>query len=444
MSKRYLFCLMVLLMTGCATRNEQPKPEQLSATEQPEQLTSTPVITKTQFPATTVAPTISPSPTITPTPTETFVPTPTQFAGGGKISVWDFSNQTPLLLRMNSDGSEVKQVFSFDEIEGDYSIFDVGSIFSMDGRFLLFPAVDKSNGAFTYFLLDTGDKTVRPVHSFPFKTLVPVNANFYLNRDVLLFTIRDSQSSDDLNSQFAKIVMIDLAADNNLIDLPNVGKSTFLEGVLPDGSLLVSKKRDDGQFDRVIIELNGEEVKSLDIDGQIEDILDRSISNRPYLWNAITDREGSTPPKVNGKYLYLKECAETSEFYTCSLFQVDLSESSVKEIINLPGESIFSFDVSSDNMKVAYRHCKYLDLLGNVNKCNLGLLDLQTEEILFEIPNGEKPVWSPDGRYFVYIDEIIENFYVQSSTLMRSSWDGSEIIEILPGNDKVNNPDWSE
>jgi hypothetical protein len=67
---------------------------------------------------------------------------------------------------------------------------------------------------------------------------------------------------------------------------------------------------------------------------------------------------------------------------------------------------------------------------------------MKTGEILFEIKNGAQPVWSPDSQYFIYLDRVVENQYLQSTILMMADRNGQERFVLVPETDRVGDPAW--
>jgi hypothetical protein len=87
--------------------------------------------------------------------------------------------------------------------------------------------------------------------------------------------------------------------------------------------------------------------------------------------------------------------------------------------------------------------CSFLNSSGAANNCKLRAYEIKTGELLFEIKDGDEPVWSPDSQYIVFLDKVVKNFYLQSSRLTRVDRDGNEKVALVSEFDFVAHPRWS-
>ena len=289
--------------------------------------------------------------------------------------------------------------------------------------------------------------------SFPIDRPLPVNISWFPQTNGIVFSTLDAaffHPSTGTNSRTSVSYIYSVGPQQPPTKMMpvNDGDDIYFEAVLNDGTFFVSSwlsNDDQNAYERKIIDEDGDTTRTLDINQAVEKIIGRSISTSTLTYDKLTSgHEFPAYPKANGNFVYFKKCGNSNKFYTCYLIQLDVDTSEVREVLSSPGESIMSINVSPDNAIVLLTQCKYINLDGLQNNCTLRGYDIKSGQSLFEIASGSNPVWSPDGQYFLYIAEIVQNNFLQNSTLMRAKRDGSEITGMLPGKQRIAQPDWSK
>jgi hypothetical protein len=430
--------MLTLLLVSCTL---QPVPSQTVEITPVQSSTIPPTIvlnTDTFTPSLTNSPTVVPTTTHTLTPAPTLTPSPTPFAGGGFITYWDYWDEPAGFYSISPDGSEPRRIFSLNELPGEHRKMDRAPGFPSGGHSYLFITGD-SAGVLHLVVFDAQIHQGNIVQSFPLEAKVlPLNVE-WLNQNTIIYSMVNSPDPD----QPSQIHILDIQETDPHV-IPFAGYSHRLEAVLSDGSLITSSKSEstDTAYTRQIISIDGKIITRLDIDGQIADIIGRPISGELISEDINSKDEYLNRPQVSGSGIYFKKCSKSPAFFTCYILKLDLDSYIVTKVFEFPDESITSIGISPDNTIIHGNQCTYINSIGSGNNCKLRAYDMKTGEILFEIKNGAQPVWSPDSQYFIYLDRVVENQYLQSTILMMADRNGQERFVLVPETDRVGDPAW--
>jgi hypothetical protein len=436
-----LACLLILLTLMLLSCTVQPVPSHTAQVSPVQTSTALPTIVLKPV---TITPSPTNSPTVIPTPTHTLIPTPTQtpsptpIAGGGFITYWDYWDEPAGFYSISPDGSEPKRIFALNELPGRHRKMDRPPGFSPGGHSYLFITFDDSKGVLHLVVFDAQIYQSNIVQSFPIEaSILPINV-IWVNQNTIIY---DMVHSDP--DQPSQIHILDIQETTPHV-IPFTAYSHRLEAVLSDGSLITSSKSEstDIAYTRQIISIDGKIVTRLDIDGQIADIIGRSVTGELLLEDINSKNDYLNQPQISGTDMYMKKCSKSPAFFTCYILKLDLDSYIVTKVFEFPGESIASIGISPDNTIMHGNQCSYINSIGSVNNCKLKAYDMKTADILFEIRNAGKPVWSPDSQYFIYLNRVVENLYLKSSSLMMSDRNGKERILLVPETDRVGDPGW--
>lgn len=366
---------------------------------------------------------------------------PTALPGESLVAYWVGNEDLNLI---GPDGESGRQVFSAENQEGDYIVMKNPPGFSTNDQSYLFVTLEGTTDTLNFILVDVNENKVSIVQEFDLYSPIIPWFVFWLDEYTIVYSTVDTSYSGSLDSVPALMYSLDTRKPGEPVAIPLAGAIHHVEGVLPDGNLLVSSKNEENStdFTRRVVNVNGEVISELDIDQKIADVIGRLTTGELLSIDINNNMESSTQPQILGDHLYLKKCAESQGVYTCHMLRVELPSSRVTEIFQSPGESINSIDVSPDESIILCRQCQNNDSSGSVSDCALKAYELKTGELLYEIKNGSKPSWSADSQFFVYLDQVMDKSLVKSSTLMRANRDGSETIVLNSENDRAEEPDW--
>jgi hypothetical protein len=433
----FLLMLLTFMLVSCTV---QPVPSQTTDVSPVQTSTALPTIVLkpiTFTPSPTNSPTVVPSSTHTLTPAPTQTPSPTPFAGGGFITYWDYWDEPVGFYSLSPDGTQLKRIFSLNELPGEHRKYDRAPGFLPGGHSYLFFTGD-SEEVLHLVVFDTQANRSNIVQSFPLEAVLPTNV-IWLNQNTIIYSLANFLDPD-LPSQIHYFDIRETTPNK----VPFAAYSHRLEAVLSDGSVMTSSKLEstDTTYTRQIIGIDGKIITRLDIDGQIADIIGRSVIGELLSEDINSNYDYLNHLQISGTDMYIKKCSKSPAFFTCYILKLDLASYVVTKVLEFPGESIRSIGISPDKTIMHGNFCSYINSIGSVNNCKLKAYDLKTGEHLFEIKNGAQPIWSPDSQYFIYLDRVVENLYLKSSTLMMSDRNGQERFVLVPETDRVGDPGW--
>jgi len=221
----------------------------------------------------------------------------------------------------------------------------------------------------------------------------------------VLYTVREAVMTPD-RSEYINQVFVCNADGSNTIQLTRGDKNSSNPQWSHDGKWIAYTSNRDGKNNLYILPLGG---------GESEKITDSKTGVNDFAWSpddkgfalTMSDNESDADEKnKKGKedWYFMDDSVKQSRLYVVWLNEKDSSGKRIQKSVTKENYNVNEFDWSPDGKQIVFSHGK-TPLVNDQVYSDISIVDVATgtPKKIVSSPAGESgPVFSPDGKYFVY------------------------------------------